>query len=486
MKSVFIIDDNGKGMEELRTFAREHGYSMIEAGQGVPHASRFSQYVVENSSSQAFWTRSDGRIFYVNNAACRALGYTHDELVKMTVSDIDPNFPPEGYAECWHELREKGTITFETLNRRKDGSVYPVEVRLNHVIFDGREYNCAFATDITERKKAEEALRLSQFAMDNVSIGIFRGEEDGSILYVNECAARMLGYTREELCSMTFFDIVPDMEKQRWRDHRRLLHATGSRKFEAVHRRKDGSIFPVEVSVNYLEFGKERFSCSFSQDITERKKAEEQIRASLVEKTILLKEIHHRVKNNLQIICALLDLNSDSIPDEQTKLIFQSIQDRIRSMALVHEQLYRSSDFASIDLADYIEKLAAYLFNSYVRDPGLISLRVEAEHVSLGLDLSIPCGMIINELVANTLKHAFPAGRKGEVSIELSAGSDGWLTLTIADTGVGFPPGIDIANASTLGLQIVGMLVTQLKGEIDLRNDNGASCVVRFRRTVNS
>jgi len=227
----------------------------------------------------------------------------------------------------------------------------------------------------------------------------------------------------------------------------------------------------------------ERLEQKVDEATHELSTANQQLREALAERDALLKEVHHRVKNNLQIICSLLDLQSDSIPDERSRIYFRSSQDRIRSMALAHEQLYRSRDFASIDIADYIEILVNYLFYSHVSDSGRISLRVDAESVLLGIDASIPCGLIINELVSNALKHAFPDGGEGEITIGLSTGPDGWITLCVMDTGVGFPPGTDLAGSPTLGLQLVGMLVKQLKGEIKLQNDNGASCTVRFRRS---
>ena len=212
--------------------------------------------------------------------------------------------------------------------------------------------------------------------------------------------------------------------------------------------------------------------------------ANQQLREALAERNVLLKEVHHRVKNNLQIICSLLDLQSDSIPDERSRTYFQSSQDRIRSMALVHQQLYQSRDFASLDFADYIENLTAYLFASYVGENGRISLRVEVEHVSLNIDQSIPCGLILNELVSNALKHAFPDNRSGEIAISLSAGADGWITLTVADDGVGFPAELDLMNTQSLGLQLVEMLAKQLGGRVEMRSDNGASWSVRFRGAI--
>jgi PAS domain S-box-containing protein len=310
---------------------------------------------------------------------------------------------------------------------------------------------------------------------------ILQFSAQGKILMVNETACRSLGYTRDELIALGDADIAPAITDEKRLEYLRNLDACGSMTVETVFLRKDGSTFPIEFTVIKLDSNGKSYLVGFGRDVSERRKAEEQIRGALAEKTVLLKEVHHRVKNNLQIICALLDLQSESIPDEQSRICFQYSRDRVRSMALVHEQLNRSRNFASIDFADYVESLAACLFDSYVVDPGRITLRVEAESVLLGIDVSIPCGLIISELVSNSLKHAFADGREGEVVIGLNSGTDGWISISVADTGVGFPPGTDVMNAPTLGLQIVSMLVKQVRGQIELRNDNGAYCMVRFR-----
>jgi PAS domain S-box-containing protein len=283
MKSVFTIDDNGHGMEEVRAFLRERGYSATESSPESSAELRFTRFAIDCASVQVFWLTHDQRIIYVNDAACRALGYAREELTRMSVSDIDPYYPgPENseVTELWPKFRETGHNRFETYHRAKDGRIYPVEIQPNRLEFEGGEYSCCFVTDISERKKAGEALRMSQFIVDKASIGIYRGQEDGRILYANEHSARMLGYTREELCSMTFFDIIPALDEKSWKEYRRRLRAEGFKKLEAVHRRKDGTTFPVEVTVNYLEFGENPFSCSFAQDITERKKTEGALRES--------------------------------------------------------------------------------------------------------------------------------------------------------------------------------------------------------------
>lgn len=216
------------------------------------------------------------------------------------------------------------------------------------------------------------------------------------------------------------------------------------------------------------------------REIDERKRAEEKIRVSLEEKEILLKEIHHRVKNNLQIISTLLDLHSDHI-DERSRDIFREIQCRIRSIALVHEKLYRTKDFNAIDFSGYLESLADHLLRTYLDDPEKISLKLDAEGVKLGIDDAVPCGLIICELLTNSLKYAFPDGGGGTIAIHFQAGEEQTIVLTFSDDGVGLPNGLDFRNTESLGLQLVNMLVRQLRGQIAVEQKDGTSFVISFK-----
>ncbi len=271
-------------------------------------ALRFTQYAIDNSADQAFWMTEDGHLFYVNDAACSILGYPREELVGMSIPDIDPTHPPEVFAEHWRNLRKSGSVTMESLHRAKDGRVYPVEIRANYVVFDGREYNCAFATDITDRKRmAEElqhahddlekrveertaelaetvqALLLSQFCIDKAAIGIYQTTFEGDILSVNDFACRSLGYTSDELRAMKVSDIDPVITSEEALEIKGMLDNCGFATHESVHRRKDGTTFPVEITTNQLEFQGRPYSFSFVKDITERKRAEEAVRqANLV------------------------------------------------------------------------------------------------------------------------------------------------------------------------------------------------------------
>ena len=224
-----------------------------------------------------------------------------------------------------------------------------------------------------------------------------------------------------------------------------------------------------------------RINLELTREIGERKRAEEKIRASLAEKEVLLKEVHHRVKNNLQIITTLLDLQFENIDDERALRALRVSQDRLKSMALVHEKLYQTMDLARIDFAGYIESLTIHLCSSSMTDPEHISLRIEAGDVALPIDKAIPCGLLINELVSNSLKHAFPEGRKGNVVIRCHADDQGVVTLMIADDGVGLPPGMDFRDTKSMGLQLVNMMTRQLQGEISLLNEGGAAFTIRFK-----
>lgn len=212
------------------------------------------------------------------------------------------------------------------------------------------------------------------------------------------------------------------------------------------------------------------------QEIQERELAETQLAASLAEKEVLLKEIHHRVKNNLQIISSMLNLQSSQTANVQTLAVFQDSQHRIRSMALIHEALYRSGDLAQIDFLDYALTLVDFLRQSY-RSPG-VQMRVEGVPVFLEINTAVPCGLILNELISNALKHGFPNGRSGEVVVHLQQHESGEISLGVRDNGVGMPPNLDMNQTHSLGLQLVDTLVKQVNGRLQMQNRNGVAFIL--------
>jgi two-component sensor histidine kinase len=232
---------------------------------------------------------------------------------------------------------------------------------------------------------------------------------------------------------------------------------------------------------------------SLALEASERGRAEEQVRASLKEKEVLLKEIHHRVKNNLQIIHSLLNLQSSRINDLQTREELKEIQNRIKSMALIHETHYQSKDLVRIDFAEYIKKLSDHLMRSYGMNSKDIKLNIYADNILLSVDKAIPCGLIINEIVSNSLKHAFPVRKRGKVSIifrsegksPIAPGksqkrTNNNLVLIISNNGVKFPKNLDFRNTESLGLQLVCALTDQLKGTVELDTSGGTEFKITF------
>jgi PAS domain S-box-containing protein len=223
----------------------------------------------------------------------------------------------------------------------------------------------------------------------------------------------------------------------------------------------------------------------YLRDITERKAAEDRLQSSLSEKEVLLREVHHRVKNNMQVISSLLSLQSRRIQDPEVQEMFQESQRRIRSMALVHERLYQASDLSRIEFSQYLRNLAGHLFHSYQVSSNRVRLRLDTEAVFINVNTAIPCGLIVNELISNALKHAFPEGRTGEVAIELLRQPGDTYVVRVSDDGVGYPPGLDFRNTETLGMQIVNTLVNQIDGAIEFSGDKGTAFAIRFQEVQN-
>ena len=218
------------------------------------------------------------------------------------------------------------------------------------------------------------------------------------------------------------------------------------------------------------------------RDITDREKAEVQIKKSLKEKEVLLREIHHRVKNNLQVIISLLKLQADAVKDKQVIGALMNSQMRVQAMSSVHETLYSTESLASIDFETYISKLARTIFQTYGVGSGHVELKIEAEDIKFGIDQATPLGLLINELISNSLKHGFPEDRKGAVTIRLKKTDEDEIELVVGDSGIGLPEDFDWRNTDSVGFKLVTILAEgQLDGNIDLDRDGGTHFTVRFK-----
>ncbi|MCJ7679842.1 MAG: PAS domain S-box protein, partial [Candidatus Aminicenantes bacterium] len=250
--------------------------------------------------------------------------------------------------------------------------------------------------------------------------------------------------------------------------------------FERIQVRKDGTKFPVELNVSLIRDpeGKPLYIQSLVRDITKRKKNEDILNRSLKEKVVLLKEIHHRVKNNMQIISSLLRLKASSLSEKGVEKIFQESQDQIRSMALVHEQLYESKDLSRIDFARYVQKLVNNLQSSY-EGMAAVEIVLALESIKIDVNRAIPCGLILNELVTNAYEHAFPEGR-GRLIVGLNRTPDGMIHMEVSDDGRGLPENLDLNTISSLGLTLVRDLTLQLDGRFDFSSGEGSRFEVSF------
>ncbi|ABL00607.1 PAS domain S-box protein [Pelobacter propionicus] len=432
----------------------------------------------------------DGNVCNVwNPAAERMLGWSAAEVMGKPLPGMDPEQREE--FRDFQEWIRGGRILdgVEVRRHRQDGSPMDCSIYASPLHdTEGRIVgSIAVLVDITERKQVEESLRLANLIVENSPLVLFRwrATEGWPVELVSRNVTRF-GYTPDELITgvVPFSALVhPDDLRQVAAEVAEFVRQ-GVDRFQQEYRivTKGGAVRWIDdrSAVERDSQGRISHFQGVVLDITERKLAEEKIRAALTEKVVLLKEIHHRVKNNLQIISTLLDLQAESVRDEGALCAFRESQDRIRAMALVHEKLYRTEDLSFIDFSGYIESLTAHLYNSYAIDFGRVSFSIDAGNVCLSIDQAIPCGLIISELVSNSLKYAFPGSAAGNISVSIREQGDGMVSLTVADSGVGLPVNLDFTASETLGLQLVRMLVKQLRGEIALDSSGGARFSIRF------
>ncbi len=338
------------------------------------------------------------------------------------------------------------------------------------------------AEDITKQKKAEEQLRaatsLLSKLIDNLPSGVLVEDESRRIIHVNQSFIGMFGVPVQP-SSLFGVDtrllfVQPVHFAQRIEE---IIQAGTPVIGEELHWQDHifvRNFIPLSVGEEY------HYHLWQYRDITVSRRAEDQIRSSLKEKEVLLKEIHHRVKNNLQIICSLLSLQAREIQDPKANQTFKESQDRVKAMALIHERLYQSGDLAKIDFAGYVRNLTGHLLRSYRVDSKFVRLNLDVDSVPMSLDVAIPCGLIINELVSNALKYAFPHGRSGEILVRFSEETDRGLMLHVSDTGVGLPEGVDPERSESLGLKLVRSLTEQLGGKVRYNSRNGFQCEIRI------
>ena len=460
-----------------------------KAQKELGQAQQYARSIIDSSLDMIVATNIDFNINEFNSAAEATFGYTREEVMGQPLSMLFSD--EQETTKVVGRITEDGSLANEIINRKKDGTFFISFLSASLIKNESGETMGAMGVsrDITSLKKAEEELRLSEerhrAIYDQAYIGISRIAKMGRFLLVNERLCDMLGYDADELYKKTFYELgVHEEVEESLVDLDQLLSGkikNFSR--EQTYVRKDGELLSANVTVSLVRDSNDspNYFVAVFEDITERKEHERQLEESIKEKEVLLKEVHHRVKNNMQVISSILNLQSSYIDDETALSILRESQDRIKSMSFVHESLYQSNTLSEVNFSEYIRNIAGNLFHSYGRPEGGISMQYELEEVFLNLDTSIPCGLIINEVVSNCLKYAFAGKEKGVIRIEFSKLSDGKLKLIIGDDGIGLPSNFDIENAETLGLQLVTTLVTQVSGELDIKTNKGTQFSIVFK-----
>lgn len=305
-------------------------------------------------------------------------------------------------------------------------------------------------------------------------------DADYKVVKVNRAMAEKLNTSAESCIGTKCYQVVHNLENPPENCPHKELLMDGLEHTSEVLEKNLGGYFIVSTSPIKDDEGAILGSIHVAHDITERKEAEKNLKKTLDEKDILMKEIYHRVKNNLMVLSSLLNLQSRYYKDKDIEEVFQEIQYRAKSMALIHERLYKSDDLKHINFTEYLETLSKDLYDAYTPDKDLIKLILKIEDVELDVDTSIPLGLILNELLTNSLKYAFPNGRSGEIKIELHENQEGKIQLSVRDNGIGFPVDLDYEHSDSLGMLIINSLTYQIDGKIMLEQINGTKFTVIF------
>ena len=448
---------------------------------------------------------SSGRFTDVTKSASEQLGYTHEKMLEMTIKDLvskDETIRIQLILDEMVENNEStGKKTFSSVFNAVDNQKIPVEISASVVNFSNELYIVMVVRDITEREKAKKAFEESEQRLtdiiDFLPDATFAIDQDGKVIAWNRAIEEMTGTKKEDIIGKGDYAYsVPWYNEYRpiIIDIIRKDDSEYISKYEYVH--KEGKTIYAEVFIPLVYNGKGAYlwitasplldsnghqygAIESVRDISDRKKFENKIKKSLDEKETLLREIHHRVKNNMQIISSLLNLQIQYENLDETIGVLKESQGRVKSMAIIHEKLYQSSNLTNINFKEYIEKLILDIFYSYGITTSSIESELNIEDINLNIDTAIPLGLITNELVTNSVKYAFPQC-KGKITFKLASNKD-LIELIITDNGIGIPEDIDIENSQTLGLQLVQNLVNQLEGKLELNVNHGTKFKITFK-----
>ena len=432
--------------------------------------------------------------------------YWSDELYRIFGRNPQEPYPTyKGFLNYVH-LDDRDYVN-SAANRSMNGKPYSIDYRIisadgeertvhmqSRVIFDAENTPVrikGIVQDITECKIAEEKIQNLANIVESSQDAIVTISLDGIVTSWNKGAAQIYGYSSKKILGKNASILAPDNLKDEIKKLiDRIKQGIKIKNYETSRLKKDGTLITVSITVSPIfdTSGRLVAISVIARDITERIKAEKSLEKTEATRK---KEIHHRIKNNLQVISSLLDLQADKFDNPKVIEAFRESQNRVISMALIHEELYEGEDTDTLNFSEYIIKLAGNLFQTYIISDKNIHLIMDMEENALfDMDIAVPLGIIVNELVSNSLKHAFLGRYEGEIRIKLrreenkehkNEGNKGTsFTLTVSDNGAGIPENLDLENPDTLGIQLITTLVDQLDGELELKRDNGTEFTIRF------
>jgi len=367
--------------------------------------------------------------------------------------------------------KTKGQLIDEIINLRK--KIYDLEVfklTREHVTQTLIDHEC----------KLIESEKRYRMIFENANDGIIIHDTEGNIFDVNKNMYTRLGYSKDEMFKMRLADLVSPEYAVKIEDRTKDLEKDGVAIFESGDRRKDGSILPVEVSARTIEYKGQKAILSVVREITQRKMAEDLIKSTLEEKDILLQEIQNQVKRNIQALSVILKYQSRKTRDRDTSQSLKNMNERLESFAKIYEKFYQYKNYSRIDFSSFVKWQTKRLFSQHKTGITNVLLKREVENIYLGIHHAIPCGLIIQELVSNSLNHAFPEGREGEIVVRMQQKKNGSTRLIIKDNGIGLPSGMDLFNKKAVGLRLVKDFVKQIDGTIHSNPSHGIQFTISF------
>jgi len=462
-------------------------------------AQSYMEGIIESSLDMIFTTDLEGRINKLNGAAQKELKVKHEEILNKPLKSIICSLKRSN--EVFIELENENSFSGEVELQRSDGSTFPSYFSLSY-LYNSEGVRLGImgvSKDISDIKQKEveinqQAAKLNA-VIESSSHFFFTVNKEFKVTSFNHVfesdLKKHLGMNIK--ASQDFFDILTHSDPEQveknsrfWMEKFQKVFKGESTNFEIKRKDINGNTYYRDFYLNPINFDSDQIEeiSGIGHDITAKKLSELNLKNSLNEKEVLLREVHHRVKNNMQVISSILSLQSSYIQDEKVLNILSESQNRIKSMAFIHERLYRTKDFSKLKFSDYIENLATSLVSTYEAGKVKIQMEFDLDEVFLNLDSAIPCGLILNELISNSLKYAFKDRDRGEITILLKEKMDNLVTLSVEDNGIGIAENINIAKTETLGLQLVHTLTEQLEGEINLIRGDGSRFDITFAKSA--